>query len=113
MFVTSNNHLLVGSINLDHVKRRTGCYAQALALTNGEVMNAAVLADYFPAGGHQFACSIGQGFATLGKVGIDETLIVTAWDEADFLGVRLFGQSKALLACQLANLRLGHSAQGK
>src|SRR5437660_9778439 len=111
MLVSADDHLLVGSADLDHIKRRPRCHTQPLALAYGEVVDAAVLADDFAAGGHQFASGVGQRLASVCKISVDEALIVAARDETDFLGIRLLRQRQTLLACELPHLRLRHVAQ--
>ena len=49
-FLIADDDLALVALDLDHVERRTGGDAQALALAYGEVVNAVVLADYFAVG---------------------------------------------------------------
>src|ERR1700678_2594218 len=91
MLISADHHLLVRSVDLDHVERRTGRHAQSLALADREIVNAAVLADHFAVCSYQLTRSVGQSFALIGKIGIDKALIIAAWDEADFLRIRLLG----------------------
>src|SRR3984957_20810683 len=113
MLISADNHLLICAINLNYVERRPGGDAQAFALAYGEIMDAAVFANYFPARGYQFPGGIGQGLDTLGEIGIDKSLVIAAGYKTNFLRVRLFGQSQAVPSRQLANLRLRHSPERK
>src|SRR5271156_2076218 len=108
MFIAADHDLLIGSVNLDHVERRSRGHAQALALSHSEVVDSAVLTDHFPARGHKFASSVRQSLATLGEISVDKALVVAAGDEADLLRVRLLSERQSLLASQFANLGLGH-----
>src|SRR5262249_25117032 len=92
---------------------RTCRHAQALALSDSEVVNAGVLADDFPGRRHHFAGSFQRRLALLGKIGIEKLLVIAAWDKTDFLGIRLLGDQQAMLSCQFSHLRLSHSAKWK
>src|SRR5580700_6668610 len=112
-FLTTDHNLSLVAVDLNHVKRRSRGYAQALALAYGEIMNTAVLAYYFPTRGHQLAGGIGQGLTLVGKVGIEEFLVVAAGDKADLLRVRLFRQRQTVVSRQIAHCRLGHFSKWK
>src|SRR5207248_3601205 len=99
--------------DLNHIQRRASSHTKALALSNGEVVNAGMLANYFAIRGYQFASGVRQSIAALGKIGIKKILVVAAGDEADLLRIGLFGEREAVLASQFANLRLGHLSQRK
>src|SRR5258708_37610889 len=111
MLIAADDHLLVGSVNLDHVERRSGRDAEALALADSEVVNAGVLADHFSVRGHKLAGRVGQSLATLGEGGINEALVIAAGDKADLLRIGLLGQSQTLPAGQFANLGLRDAAE--
>src|SRR3984957_525803 len=100
----ADNHLLVGATDLNHVERRAGGYAESLALADREIVNTVVLADNFAIGCDQLTRGVGQGFALVGEIGIDEALVVAARDETAFLRVGLLGQGQAVLTGQAANL---------
>ena len=87
MLVSPHHHLLVGSANLDDVERRSRCKAQSLALSDCKVVDAAMFADNLATGRDQLARGVGQALALLGKVGVDEALIVATGYEADFLRI--------------------------
>src|SRR5271165_918321 len=113
MLLATHHDSLVGSIDLDHVKRGSRGNPQALALAHGEIMNAAVLADHFPARCYQLSRSIRQTFATVSQVGIDEPLVIAARNKTYLLRIGLLGQRQAVLAGKLAHLRLRQIAQGE
>src|ERR1022692_411041 len=113
MLIAADHHLLIRPVNLNHIERRSRRHAQALTLSDGEVVDAAVFADHFPARSYQLTRSVRQSLATLGEVRINKALIVAARDEADLLRVGLLRQRQPPLAGQLANLGLGHAAQRK
>src|ERR1700728_2455015 len=46
MLIAANDHLLVSTADLDDAERRSGGDAESLALANGEIVNAGVLADH-------------------------------------------------------------------
>src|SRR5271170_1979440 len=101
------------ALDLNYVQGRARCHAQALALADREVVDSVVLAYYFPFGGHEFAGGIGQRLALLSQISIEKLLVVTSGDKADLLRIRLGGESEAVMASQVAHLRLGHFAEGK
>src|SRR5579864_1941322 len=76
--IAADNHLPGVSLDLDHVERRSGRYAQALALTHGKVVNAAVLADHLATRGHQFSGGVVKRFSLLRELGIQEALVISA-----------------------------------
>ena len=86
--------------------------AEALALADGEVVNALVLADAAaPAVGDEFAGGVGHGLALLLEVVGDELLVVAAGDEADLLRIGLVGEGQLAFAGDFANGRLVQVAQ--
>src|SRR5450755_2038201 len=101
------------SLNLQNVQWRTGGHAQPLALANGEVMDATMFGDHLTVGRDQFARGVRQRVAPLGQVGLQELLVVATRDETNLLRVGLLRQGQAMLVGQLADLRLGHVAEGK
>jgi hypothetical protein len=50
MLIAAYDNLLVSSVDLDYVKRRSRRHTQSFALADGKVVNAVVLADHFTAG---------------------------------------------------------------
>src|SRR5256885_6883631 len=106
-----DDDLLVGTADLNDVEGRAGGDAESLALADGEVVNAGVLANDFAAGCDKFAGGRGQRLALLGQVGVDEALVVAAGDEANFLRVRLLSERESVLAREFADFRLGHVAE--
>src|ERR1700686_3087253 len=113
MLFPADDYLLVRAADLDDVERRAGGNAESLALADGEVVNASVLAYDFAVCGDEIAGRLGQCLALLGEVGIDEALVVAARDEADFLRVRLLRESEAVMSREFADLGLGHVAERK
>src|SRR2546423_10167215 len=111
MLFTTDSDLLVGAADLDHIERRSGRYAKSLALANREIVNATVLADHVAVCGHQIAGSVGQSLALLREISIDKPLVVAPGNEANLLRVRLLCQRKAMLAGEIADLRLHHVAE--
>ncbi len=83
-FLVADHHLAGVSLDLDHVKRRTRGHAKALALTHGEVVDAAMLANDFAVGRDQLAGSVGQRLALLGQIGVEKLLVVAAGNESRF-----------------------------
>src|SRR5215471_13325618 len=104
MLVSPHNHLPVRPADLDDVKRRSGGYAESLALANGKVVDPAVRADHFPAGRDQIACSIGQALTLLGEVGVDEAFVIAAGHKADLLRIWLLGDRQAMLVGAFTDL---------
>src|SRR5579863_8465688 len=76
MLFPADDDLLISAADLDDVERRAGGYAESLALADGEVVNAGVLAENFAGGGDEVAGGVGQGLALLGEVSVDEALVV-------------------------------------
>jgi len=97
---------MVRRVDLEDIERVGRGNAEALALADGEVVDAGVASDDFAGGGDEFARRIGDGFALLLKISVDELLVVASGDEANLLRVRLGGQGKVVLRRDLANLRL-------
>ena len=87
--------------------------AEALALADGEVVDALVMAEGCAGGGDQLAGGVWDGLALLLEVVGDELLVVSAGDEADFLGVWLVGEGEMAFAGDLADFRLGEVAEGE
>src|SRR5690242_14457304 len=113
MLVAADNHLLLRPADLDYVQRRSRCNAESLALADGEVMNARMLANDLPARGHKFAGCVRQRLSLLREVGINEALIVSARDKANLLRIGLLRQRQSMLAREFAHLWLRHVAEGK
>src|SRR6516165_2113013 len=111
MLVTADNDLLVSATDLDDIERRSRGHPEPLALTNGKVVDAAVLANNLSAGCNQFPGGVRQRLALLGEVSVNEPLVVSAGHKADLLGVRLLRDSQPMPMRQLADLRLGHVAE--
>src|SRR5712671_2255206 len=55
MLAISDDYLLVGSIDLDYVKRRSCRYPESLPLAHRIVVDPTVFANHFPTRRHQFA----------------------------------------------------------
>ena len=113
MLIAADDDLLVGAADLDDIERRSRGHAESLALADGKVVNAGMLADHVAVCGDEVAGGVGQGSTLLGEVGVDETLVVAAGNETDLLGVGLLCEREAVLAGQFANLGLGHIAERK
>ena len=116
--IVADDHLATVILDLNYVERRASGDTEALALADGEIVHSGVLADDFAVGGDHlasngFAADFGSVVSLFGEVGVDETLVVSAGDEANFLGVGLFGDDEAVLAREFANFGLGHSAERK
>src|SRR5580693_2268055 len=101
------------ALDLNDVQGRARCHAQSLALADGEVVDSVMLADYLSIGSHEFAGCVGERFAPLGQIGVEKLLVVASGDKADLLRILLGGESEAVMASQIANLRLGHFSQRK
>src|SRR5579863_4542446 len=110
--LSASDHDFPGvALDLQHVEWGTRGQAQALALTHGEVVDAAVLANRATVSRDQFSGSVGKRLALLSQVGVDKILVVAARDKANLLRIGLLGRSQAVLAGQLADFRLGHVSQ--
>ena len=109
--VRSYGDAVAVGVDGEDIERRGGADAQALALADGEVGDAVVTAEDFAIGGDQLAGGVGERAALLFHVGGEELLVVTAGDEADLLGVGLFGQGQAMLAGHFAHFGLGEAAE--
>src|SRR5579864_7720544 len=72
-----------------------------------------MLADHAAIGGYEFSRGIRKRVALLGKICVKKILVVATGNKTDFLGVRLFGQRQTILASEVANLGLIHSAKRK
>src|SRR5512146_291029 len=83
LLARADHNLAAVPVDLQDEQGRAGRDAQALALAHGEVVNAAMRADHFPAGRDQFAGSIGQPLALLFQVSFEELLVVAAGNKAD------------------------------
>src|SRR6266496_2842096 len=110
MLFPAHDYLPARAADLDHVEWRSGGYAESLALSDGEIVNAAVRSDRLTVRSHEFARSIWQRLTLLGKVGIDKALVVAAGDEADFLRVGLLRERETMMAGECANFGLNHFA---
>src|SRR5689334_22558531 len=111
--IAADGHLAADAVDLDDVERRAGGDAQSLALADGEVVNAVMTAEDAAIAGDEFAGGVRELLALLGEIRVNEALVVAAGDEADLLRVGLFRQRQAVLAGELAHLRLAHFAQRK
>src|SRR5262252_4264218 len=111
MLVPAHHHLPVRTTDLDHVEGRARGHAESLALANGEIVDAAVLADDCAIGCNQFASGVGKSLSLLGEISVDKALVVAPGHEANLLRVRLFGNSEAVLMCQFSDLGLRHFAE--
>src|SRR5580700_3150471 len=111
MLVAADHDLLVGAIYLNHIERRSGRNPKALALSHGEVVNAAVLTDHLSTRGYQLTRSLGEGLAALAQISIDETLVVAAGNKTNFLRVGLLRQRQTVRSGTLTHLELGHFTQ--
>ena len=111
MLLPAHDHLLIGAADLDNVEWRSRGHAQSLALADSEVVNAGVLADDFAVRGYQVTRRVGQSLALLGEIGVDETLVVAAGNEADFLRVGLLSECQSVLASEFANRGLGQVSE--
>src|SRR5947209_12055146 len=85
MLVSTYNYPLVRAADLDDVERRSRRHTESLALSHGEIVNTGVLSNDLAIRSYQLPSSVRQRFALLGKVGINETLVVASGDKADFL----------------------------
>src|SRR5450755_1662530 len=61
----ADHNLAPIAADLQHIERRTGGYAETLALADGEVVDSLVGADDLTAGGNELAGGVGDGFALL------------------------------------------------
>src|SRR5215470_1242316 len=113
MLLLSYHDLPRVTLDLQDVQRRSSGYTKPLALTDSEVVDTRMLADYAAIGRDQLAGGIGQRLALLGEVSIEKILVVAARDETYLLRVRLLRQREAVLARKVAHLGLGHPAQRK
>src|SRR4029077_7457321 len=111
MLISAHDHLPVRTADLDHVERRSGSHPESLALAHGEVVDSGVLANDFSRRGHEVSGRVRQALALLGEVSINETLVVAAGHEADFLRIWLLSQSETVLASQFPDFGLGHVAE--
>src|SRR5581483_10724402 len=93
--LAADDHLPAGAIDLEHVERRPGSYAQSLSLSDCEILNAAMLADYLARGSNEIAGSIRQSLSLLCQVSVQKLLVVTAGNKTDFLRIRLVGEHEA------------------
>src|ERR1700734_1094291 len=81
----SDDHLSLLAPNLEDIQGRPGSNSEPLALSDGEVMNAAVAADHLSCGRNQFPSCIRQRLSLLLEIGIEELLVISARNKADFL----------------------------
>ncbi len=109
----ADGDLAGGLVDVEDVEGVGGGDAEALALADGEVVDAGVLAEWGTGGGDEGAGGIGEGQALLFEVVCDELLVVAAGDEADFLGVGLIGEGELTGARDVADLRLGEVTEGE
>src|SRR5947209_12781715 len=95
----------------DDVERLGTGDPQSLALTDGEVVDPAMLPDHLTRGGYKLTRCVGEGLVVFGEVGVDELLVVAPGDEAYLLGVRLLGEGESVVGGESAHVGLGHSAE--
>ena len=88
-FVGAYGDLVAVGVDGEDVERVGAGEAEALALADGEALDAFVVADDLAGGGDEFACGVGERFALLVEVGLEEGVVVAAGDEADLLRVGL------------------------
>src|SRR5437667_11059023 len=67
----ADNYLARVALDLDHIERRTGGYAESLALSNCEVVNASVFANHLADGGDYFSRSLWQSVAALCEIEVE------------------------------------------
>ena len=91
-------------MDVEDVERVGRGEAEALALADGEALDAFVVADDFAGGGDEFAGGVGERFVLLVEVGLEEGVVVAAGDEADLLRVGL--------GCDVEAGLCGHDADG-
>src|SRR5207245_8346160 len=96
-----------------HIKCPCRGDTQTLSLTNGKVMDPAVLANRFPAGCDQLTRRIRQRVTLFSQVSVEETLVVSTRNKADFLRVGLLSKRKSALTGQFTHFRLLHLPQRK
>jgi hypothetical protein len=111
--VGANGDLVGVGVDVEDVEGLGAGEAEALALTDGEGVDAGVVADDFAGGGDEFAGGVGEGFALLVEVGLEEGVVVAAGDEADLLGVWLGGYVEAGFGGHDADGGLVHLAEGE
>src|SRR5437588_4866956 len=112
--LTRPDHHLPGiTLDLDHIKWRARGDAQPLSLTDGKVVDPAVLANRFPVGCDQLTRPIRQRVTLFSQVSVEEALVVSTRNKADFLRVGLLSKGKSALTGQFTHLRLPHLPQRK
>ena len=113
IFVGAYGDLVGVGVDVEDVERVGAGEAEALALADGEALDAFVVADDFAGGGDEFAGGVGEVFALLVEVGLEEGVVVAAGDEADLLRVGLRGYGEAGVGGHLADGGLLHLAEGE
>src|SRR5438874_372844 len=83
LVVCADYDLVLVAPQLDDIKRCAGSNAQALALSNREIVNAGVLADHFAGCGDQLARGIGQSLALFIEICINKALVIPTRNKAD------------------------------
>ena len=96
LFVGADCDLVGVGVDVEDVERVGAGDAEALALAYGEAVDARVMADDFAGGGDELAGGVGEVFALLVEVGLEEGVVVAAGDEADLLRVGLLGEVEAV-----------------
>src|SRR5438445_140413 len=74
-------------------------------------MNALMVTQYLAVRGDHLTGGVGQRFALVGQIGINELLVISAGHKTYLLRIRLFGQRQFMLPRQISHLGLGHLAQ--
>src|SRR5581483_4932463 len=88
--------------------------AETLALADGEVVDAVVVAERFAgSGGDELAGGVGKVAALLVEVGLEELRVAATGDEADLLRVGLGGEREAGVGGDGADLGLVEVAEGE
>ena len=110
IFVVADGDLVGVGVDGEDVERVDRCEAEALALADGEALDAFVMADDFAGGGDEFAGGVGELFVLFVEVRLEESVVVAAGDEADLLRVGLGGDGESGFGGHLADFGLAHLA---
>src|SRR5439155_22832809 len=81
ILLIADNHLARVALDLDHVERRACGHTESFSLSDGEVVNASVLANHLAVGGDYPPGVVVQRSATLGDIGVEKLLVVAAGNE--------------------------------
>ena len=104
LFGFADGDLVRVGVDGEHVERVGAGEAEALALADGEVVDAGMAADDLTGACDELAGGFGHGLLLLVEVGAEEGLVVAAGDEADLLRIGLGGDLEAGVR--------GHDAHG-